>query len=116
MKKVEERARSDTQQYEQSDQLFRRIKAAHIRIVFDGYVSSYKPEDIMKWLFERLDDDICGQATCDISEYTNVRQAAADCWLTMMFRAFLWQMIHFKFDSNPVPLEWLESRIPVFIG
>lgn len=45
------------------------------------------------------------------------REEVEDAWLTMIFRAFCWLRSHVMIpDVPPVPSEYWNSKMPVYIG
>ncbi len=45
------------------------------------------------------------------------RDAVIEAWFTMIFTAFLWhRSVYMPPEADPIPSEFMGSRIPVYIG
>ena len=47
--------------------------------------------------------------------YEGDHETLAEAWITMMFRAFCWQRLHYMVDGHKVGSEYWNSRQPVYI-
>jgi hypothetical protein len=84
--------------------------------------SDQNPEllEVMHSYFDKLPNLVKGIIDADTrsGERSSLRQEEVeDAWLTMIFRAFCWQRSHIMIPDNvPLPSEYWNSKMPVYIG
>jgi len=94
-----------------------RLVSAHIYNMVSNEMPDYWATG-MEAVVDSLFDDSVGvvaQLKTWSTAFAGQEYLIEDAWITMMFRAFCWSVFHMWNPADPLPTEYVDSELPVYI-